>query len=130
MLLPESDLAYLAERQIPYELTLEGGMTCVLFPGWDLPPGYDRAQSNLLLRLAPGYPDVAPDMWWFDPPVRRADGTNLQGTESIEICLGRQFQRWSRHFPAGQWQSGTDGLESFLALVRGELRRGVLRPTG
>jgi hypothetical protein len=39
--------------------------------------------------------------------------------------VGRSWQRWSRHFAAGQWQSGIDGLESFLALVRRELERSV-----
>jgi len=78
-----------------------------------------------LLRFSPGYPDVAPDMWWFDPPVRRRDGQPIPATEVIERYLGRSWQRWSRHFAAGQWRSGVDGLESFLALVRKELERHV-----
>ena len=71
----------------------------------------------------PGYPDVAPDMWWFDPGIRLADGTAVPATELVEVYVGRQWQRWSRHFQAGQWQSGIDGLESFFALIRVELAR-------
>jgi len=37
-----------------------------------------------------------------------------------EQYLGRSWQRWSRHFAAGQWQSGVDGLESYIALMRAE----------
>jgi hypothetical protein len=100
-------------------------MTCVVLPEFCLPPGFDRPRSDLLLRFNPGYPDVPPDMWWFDPPVRRNDGQPIPATEVIERYLGRNWQRWSRHFAAGQWRSGIDGLESFLALVRKELERSV-----
>jgi len=64
-------------------------------------------------------------MWWFDPPVRRRDGQPIRATEVIERYLGRSWQRWSRHLTKGQWRSGVDGLESFLALVRIELERSV-----
>lgn len=123
MSLPAVDVAFLAERAIPHEVLLDGGVICVLLPGWVFPPGYDRASADLLLRLMPGYPDVPPDMWWFDPAVRRLDAIEIPGTGLSEIHLGRQWQRWSRHFTPGQWQSGTDGLESFLALIGGELAR-------
>ena len=98
-------------------------MTCVVLPGYILPSGYDRAASDLLLRLQPGFPDVPPDMWWFYPAIRRADGRAIPATEVIERHLGRDWQRWSRHFNAGQWRSGVDSLESFLALIRRELER-------
>jgi hypothetical protein len=101
-------------------------MICVVIRGHVLPAGYDRPRSDLLLRLNPGYPDVPPDMWWFDPPVRLADGRNVQATESMESYLGRIWQRWSRHLSAGQWRSGIDCLESFLALIRKELERCAL----
>jgi len=98
-------------------------MTCVLLPGFDLPPGLNRANADLLLRISPGYPDVPLDMWWFDPPIKRADGQVIPATEVMEHHLGRSWQRWSRHLPAGLWRSGIDGLESFLALVRRELEK-------
>ena len=124
-MLPPTDTKYLADRAISHSVTLEANMTCVVFPNFSLPAGFDRPQSNLLLRLSAGYPDVAPDMWWFDPPIRRADGQNIPATEVIENHLGRSWQRWSRHFAVGQWKSGVDGLESFMALVRRELEKSV-----
>lgn len=123
MSLPSSDLAFLADRELRHEVVDDGGVTNIIFQGWELPPGYDRPAADLLLRLMPGYPDVPPDMWWFDPGVRLADGRVVPATESVEPHLGRQWQRWSRHFTPGQWHSGIDGLESFLALVRGEVVR-------
>ena len=122
-MLPEFDAAYLAEREIPHLVLSEQGMLSVVFPGFDLPVGLDRPSADLLVRLATGYPDVAPDMWWFDPAVRLADGRTIPATEAVESYLGRTWQRWSRHFQPGQWQPGRDGLESYLALIRRELAR-------
>lgn len=123
MTLPPSDITCLAERGIEYSVSAEANMTCVVFPGYKLPSGYNRATSDLLLRLQPGFPDVPPDMWWFNPAIRLADGRAVQATEVIERHLGKEWQRWSRHFNAGQWRSGVDSLESFLALIRRELER-------
>jgi hypothetical protein len=125
MSLPQADLTSLSERDSPYQISTEANMTCVLLPGYRLPVGYDQAQSDLLLRLNPGYPDVPPDMWWFSPAIKLANGRAVQATESIEPHLGRQWQRWSRHFAQGQWKSGVDCLETFLALIRKELERCV-----
>jgi hypothetical protein len=123
MALPAHDLTYLEERQLAHEVAVDAGMTCVVFGDWRLPPGYDRDRADLMVRLQTGYPDVPPDMWWFDPPVRLADGRGVPATEVTEQHLGRSWQRWSRHFQPGQWQSGIDGLESYLALIQRELTR-------
>lgn len=124
-MLPQEDAAYLTERGFAHSVTVEANMTCVVLTRYLLPRGFDRAETNLLLRLSSGYPDVAPDMWWFDPPVRRADGQSIVATDANEQHLGRTWQRWSRHFNPGQWCSGIDCLESFLALIRRELERSV-----
>lgn len=128
MTLPSTDIAYLAERRIEHTVASEANMTCVVLPGYRLPTGYEPQQSDLLLRLSPGYPDVHPDMWWFHPPVRLSDGRTVQATEVTEHHLGRPWQRWSRHFNEGQWKPGIDCLETFLALIRKELERCATNP--
>lgn len=125
MSLPEPDTAFLTQQDTAFEVTVESGMTCVVLNEWPLPAGFDRCMTDLLIRLNPGYPDVQPDMWWFDPPVHLANGQPLPATNAVEQHLGRSWQRWSRHFSAGQWQAGVDGLESFLALIRNDLVRSV-----
>lgn len=122
-MLPPNDTKYLAERALNHSVTADANMTCILFPGFPIPGGFDRPRSDLLLRFNAGYPDIAPDMWWFDPPIKRKDGRPIAATDVIERHLGRTWQRWSRHLVAGQWRSGVDGLENFLALVRRELER-------
>ena len=123
MALPAHDVEHLAQRKPDHTVSQEANMTCVVLPKYALPPGYDHSHSDLLLRLHPGYPDVPPDMWWFDPPVKLPDGRFPVATDAMEHHLGRVWQRWSRHFNEGQWRSGIDTLESFLALIRKELER-------
>jgi hypothetical protein len=125
MSIPEPELESLKGDGLEYSIVPEGKMTCLVVQKFSLPSGYDRAESDLLLRLPAGFPDTPPDMWWFDPPVRRADGSQIPATEVMENHVGRRWQRWSRHFNAGQWRPGIDCLESFLALIRKELNRCV-----
>ena len=121
-MLPQIDAEFLQENASGYSIVCDASMICVVMPNFALPTGFDRNQATLLLRLSPGYPDVPPDMWWFDPAVRRADNVPIQAADVAETYLGRVWQRWSRHLSAGVWRSGVDGLRSYIALVQKELR--------
>lgn len=125
MALTQSEIDYLGERFTDYRVTSEANMQCIVLPSYTLPTGYAPSRSDLLIRLNPGYPDVPPDMWWFDPAVRPINHPVPPQTECTEQHLGRQWQRWSRHLNPGQWKSGIDSLESFFALLRLELERWV-----
>jgi len=125
-MLPPSDSQYLADHGIVHTLAQESGMQCVVFPAFVLPQGFNRTSADLLLRFHSGYPDVPPDMWWFDPAVGRSDGAAIAATDLVEQYLGRRWQRWSRHLRPEQWRSGIDGIESYLALIRQELQRSVV----
>lgn len=120
-MLPAHDMEFLKTLSPDATVTAEAGLLCVVIPAFPLPAGFDRNSADLLIRLATGYPDVAPDMWWFDPAVSRIDGATIPATEARERHLGRNWQRWSRHLSPGQWKSGVDSLESYIALVRKEL---------
>jgi hypothetical protein len=123
MTLPEADGAFLARRRLPHEITADGAMTNVVLRGWSLPAGLNVTSADLLIRLQPGYPDLAPDMWWFSPGLQLANGAVIEATQVVEQHLGRAWQRWSRHLQPGQWQSGVDGLESYVALIEREVAR-------
>ena len=120
-MLPQTDKDALISRALEHTVSVEGGMTCVIITNYPLPAGLNRQSADLLIRLSPGYPDVPPDMWWFNPAIARPDGVPIAATQSVENYFGRQWQRWSRHLPAGVWRSGTDSIESYLALVNREL---------
>jgi len=120
-MLPAIDVEHLHGRALGHQVSSEAGMICVLIPRYALPQGFRQGSSDLLLRLSPGYPDIQPDMWWFDPAVQRVDGREIPCTQVRERHLGREWQRWSRHLTQGQWRSGVDSLESYLAIIRREL---------
>jgi hypothetical protein len=127
-MLPAVDTNFLAERGFDHTVQEDGGMTCVLFPGWRVPQGYRQTQTDLLLRLAPGYPDLPPDMWWCSPRLELVNGALPEATEHTEVYFGRNWQRWSRHFnQPGMWRSGVDSLESYLARIRTEMLRSAGR---
>lgn len=121
MALPEQDAHFLAERCRDALVVVEDGMTAVVLPHFPLPPGLSSGEADLLLRLSPSYPDVPPDMWWFSPPIRRADNEPIPATEVYERHLDKIWQRWSRHLLPGQWRSGVDSLESYVSLIRHQL---------
>lgn len=125
-MLPQVDTEFLAERFPAHSVQSDGGMICVLLPQLVLPDGLSVKSSDLLLRLATGYPDVPPDMWWFSPGVFRHDGGAFPATEVQEIHLGRSWQRWSRHLTTGQWRSGIDNLQCFIAIINKELNTAAL----
>ena len=120
-MLPSDDLAYLTNRFSAFREMTEGQMHCVVIPDFPVPGGLQPRQSDLLLRLAPGYPDIPPDMWWFRPGITRPDGQAIPQTQVLEHYLGETWQRWSRHLDAGQWRPGIDCLQTYLTLVRAEL---------
>ena len=120
-MLPADDRAYLADRFPGFSETVEGGMLCVVLPGFPLPDGLTPDRADLLLRLAPGYPEVQPDMWWFEPAALRADGKAIPATRVTEHYFGKQWQRWSRHLEPHQWRPGVDSIQTFLALVKKDL---------
>ena len=120
-MLPPDDLAYLATRFPNFREATEGQMLCVVITDFPVAAGLRPERSDLLLRLAPGYPDIAPDMWWFAPAIIRLDGAEIPQTQAQESYLGQTWQRWSRHLDPSQWRPGVDGLQTYLALVTGEL---------
>ncbi|MBN8279147.1 MAG: hypothetical protein J0M16_00880 [Gammaproteobacteria bacterium] len=126
MELPTSDARSLGERDYDYRVQAEANMLCVEIRNFVLPSGYNQSTVTLLVRLSPGFPDIPPDMWWFDPPVGRSDGKAIPATDVTEHHVSRTWQRWSRHLRDGQWKSGTDSLESYLALIRRELEKCAL----
>lgn len=122
--LPDADEEYLAAKGISYELL--PGASEIFFIAKDLaisPTKWDRAQTDLMLRIPNGYPNAGLDMFWVDPPLQLRTGGYPVSADHFENHAGRRWQRFSRHL-ATAWRPGVDGIGSFLALVLGELRGG------
>jgi hypothetical protein len=108
--------------------------TYIIFDAYALPAGFDVSTSNLLIRLPPGFPDAAPDMYWFDPPIKLvatgaypplADSFEDYSVGENELMKDRKWQRFSRHLQGGHWRPGLDDLRTWLHWIRNSLEEAV-----
>jgi hypothetical protein len=99
-----------------------GGWSLLVISDYELPAGFQPSRAHLLVKLPPGFPDAAPDMFWVYPAVRTANGSQPRST-STERLLGKDWQRFSWHLAAGAWKPGVSTLRDFLRCVSARLLR-------
>ena len=123
--LPSEDSEYLAANHGDrWSIISEGpGKHGLLIEDFPVPEGYDRQTSTLMILLPSGYPGSALDMFYFDPPLARSDGTGINKLAS-ESHFARSWQRWSRHYG---WEAGVDSLVRHVEYVGRQLRSEVGR---
>lgn len=115
--LPQDDLDWLCETGRRFELVAEANVLRVVLYGFPLPPGYNRSEVDVNVRIDPGYPDTQIDMVYVHPPLARADGRPI-GALSQDRFDGKEWQRWSRHrTPANPWRPGIDNLSTHFGLI-------------
>lgn len=125
-LLAEEDVAYLISKGYDAEASQVDGFVHLVIRKFPFPAPYTPNASDLLLRLPPNFPSAKPDMFWTSPHVRLGTGAYPQRADQFDVQhQARQWQRWSRHFPADQWRPGTDNLKTYLGTIRCELQKGI-----
>lgn len=98
------------------------GWQFLVISDFELPKGFEPNRVELLIKLPPGFPDAAPDMFWVYPPVRTAAG-NVPRATSNEHLLGKNWQRFSWHLAAGAWKPGVSELRDFLRCIHSRFLR-------
>jgi hypothetical protein len=119
--LPEPDQNYLSERWPGHSITTEDNQVVVVLPGFCLPEGFEPRTVEMLLMLPFGFPETPPDMFWVSPRVTLR-GAPPQTAELTQQIIGRAWQRFSRHLPAGAWRPG-DNLKSWVTMINTMLQR-------
>ena len=115
--LPQEDLDWLNDTTDRFELVVEGNVLRVVLYGFPIPPGYNRREADVNVRIDSGYPDSQIDMVYVYPTLTRADGKPI-GAIAAEQFDGKVWQRWSRHrTPANPWRPGVDNLATHFGLV-------------
>jgi hypothetical protein len=99
-----------------------GGWQFLVISGFELPQGFEPNRVDLLIKLPPGFPDAAPDMFWVYPAVRTPAGNAPKAT-SNEHLLGKNWQRFSWHLAAGAWKPGISELRDFLRCIHSRFLR-------
>jgi hypothetical protein len=115
-----SEAGLTPERAVIYPES--GGWSFLVIADYAVPAGFAPNRVQLLLKLPPGFPDAAPDMFWVHPPVRTPNGSLPRSTSS-EHLLGKDWQRFSWHLAAGAWKPGVSGLRDFLRCVSARFLR-------
>ncbi len=92
------------------------GWQFLVISDFELPSGFEPNRVELLVKLPPGFPDAAPDMFWLHPAVRTA-AENVPRSTSNERLLGKNWQRFSWHLAAGAWKPGVSELRDFLRCI-------------
>ncbi|MCL1475741.1 E2/UBC family protein [Argonema antarcticum] len=121
--LPSDNEEYLNARSLSWETVIDNRVQRVIVYDFPVPPGYDRNNVDLNLRIETGYPDAQIDMVYFHPPLARSDGRPIKAI-TTEQFDGKQWQRWSRHRSvANPWRPGIDCIATHLGLVEEWLKK-------
>ncbi len=99
------------------------GWANVLFSKYQLPRGYNKDRSDLLLKFPLSYPNGKPDMFWVEPEVALTNSDIPRKADKVEAAVGRQWRRFSWHLQ--NWNPGRDGLKTYLEFVNSRLVKGV-----
>lgn len=120
MFLPEFDRDYLMEKGYQFEEKIDANRNGLIIRNWILPDGkFNLQMSDLLILIPNGYPEVRPDMWYFDPAILLAPANRPARQTQANITFEEKvWQRWSRHYPANEWRSGVDGIHTYLKKVQ------------
>ena len=115
--LPTADASYLQEKAIAYREVESGGQKGIILASYPLPAGrFSASNADILILLPPGYPDVAPNMFYLLPWVRMAAGNQYPRRADQSFSFnGQNWQRWSRH--NNEWRPGVDGIWIMLKRI-------------
>jgi len=120
--LPEADRRYVDAHGIDVEMVSDGSHTAVVLKQMSMPMDkFNHPTVDVLVILPPGYPDVAPDMFFCDPWLTLVSvGRYPTCADQTHAFMGRQWQRWSRHNP--NWRPGVDGLHTMIKRIEHALQ--------
>lgn len=125
MQLPEGDEDYLKTKGYDFELIAAGSEACLVIKDYPVSAEiYNRASTNLMIRIPAQYNNAALDMFYCEPELRlKANNAYPEKADHFEKHVERNWQRFSRHFPT-PWRAGIDGLSTLLTFVHRELQHG------
>jgi hypothetical protein len=118
-----TDVDALREEGQDVEVVEDGTRFYVILKGFRLPDNvYAPTLTDLMVIADYQYPVSKLDMYWTDPQVRLVTGALPQSADQFEACAGRQWQRWSWHYPV--WDPSRHNLRTHVEVFRDRLARG------
>jgi hypothetical protein len=114
----EEDLAALRSSHRVSVVDLGGGDVGVIIDGVRVPPGWNKAEISVFIRVPRAYPQAQLDQFCGDPDLRLASGV-MPSNASLTQYAGRAWLQFSYH--PRSWQPGTDNLVRYVGFVKGRL---------
>lgn len=118
--LPSNDRRFLTTKGYSFREVNDGANKGLIIDNFLTLPEkkYNQANSSLLVILPTGYPDVPPDMFYFQPALTLAVTNSYPAyADVMQVCFQQTWQRWSRHAPTSDWRVGKDGIHSYIQRV-------------
>lgn len=95
----------------------------ILFRAFPLPPGWNRAKTELLVTIPPGYPTTPPDNFLVRTGLRLADGRTPTNYSEGHAALGSTWGVFSFHVRGWDPTGDHDHADSLLTFIAGVERR-------
>ena len=95
--LPDEDTVYLESLGKKWEIETDSQDRMLIIYSFDLPEGYDKKSSDLMILIPSNYPFAELNMFYLFPGVQRKDDRPIPQLAQ-ETHGGREWQRWSRHY--------------------------------
>lgn len=92
------------------------GTVFVEVTGLELPAGWNKPSTNLLLLVPPGYPTNRPNGFEADPDLRLANNNNMPAGTGQSSHLGRPWLHFCWQ-PGQPWDNNKDALWKHVAFA-------------
>ncbi len=106
------DVNILCSQGYEVDVVEEGVRFYVIVYAVQLPEGYQPDVTNVMMMADYQYPMSALDMFWTAPHVKGQNGDWPMNANVFEEHSGKQWQRWSWHYPG--WNPNTHSLITHL----------------
>jgi hypothetical protein len=123
--LPEEETEFLGTSFPEWEAVKEASKW-ILLPNFRIPEGYTVDNATAAIEIPTNYPMARLDMVYFYPDIKRKDGLIIRQTESYMNIDGKNFQRWSRHYPTdgpNKWDPMNDSIITHVMAIEDWLAR-------
>jgi len=105
-------------------VTCSDSLDWIRFEGFNLPPGWNRNKTCVLVLVPAGYPVTPPDNFYVPIGLRTALGNPPSNYTESQSLLGEQWGQFSLHVD-GEWKPSADHLQgdNLLTFMLGVERR-------
>ncbi|HMV09289.1 MAG TPA: E2/UBC family protein [Cyclobacteriaceae bacterium] len=103
---------------------LADGSYLITVPSVELPPGWNKARTDVVFIAPVGYPLAKPDCFWTDFDLRLANGGLPQNSQQNQIPH-LSDQRWWFSWHLASWNPNTDNLMTYFNVIKCRLQQAV-----